>query len=56
MLLCNKNKGDTMKNVVVVPSEKGKFKVLVNFIKRGVDYSTEALAEAQANKIRQATC
>jgi len=40
------------KVVLVVPAEKGKFKVLVNFIQRGVEYSTRAIAEHEADKIR----
>jgi len=46
-----------MKKVVVVPTGKGKFKILVNFIQRGVDYSTKAIADHQAELIRSsATC
>jgi len=45
-----------MKNVIVVPAEKGKFKVLVNFIQRGIAYASKELAEAEANKLKQATC
>ena len=46
-----------MKNVTVVPADKGKFKVLVNFIQRGIEYSSEALANIEADKVRtKATC
>ena len=40
-----------MPKVVVVADGK-KFKVLVNFIQRGVSYSTKELAEQEANKLR----
>ena len=43
-------------NIVVVPAEKGKFKVLVNFIQRGIEYSTKAQAEKEACNLKQATC
>jgi len=45
-----------MKNIIVVPAEKGKFKVLVDFIQRGIEYSSEALAKQEANKLTKATC
>lgn len=41
-----------MAYISVVPAEKGKFKVLVNFIQRGISYSTQALAQKEANKIK----
>ena len=42
-----------MPKVMVVPaSKKGKFKVLVNYIQEGIDYSDEALANKEADKIR----
>ena len=41
-----------MSRVDVVPAEKGKYKVLVNFIQRGIEYSSKALAEHEADKIR----
>ena len=44
------------KDIRVVPSEKGKFKVMVNFIQRGIDYATEQLAQAQAEKLKTAPC
>ena len=40
-----------MPRVDVVPASKGKFKVLVNFIQRGIDYSSEEMAIREANKI-----
>jgi hypothetical protein len=41
-----------MPDVRVVPADKkGKFKVLVNFIQRGIDYPSKELAEAEAKKI-----
>jgi hypothetical protein len=35
----------------VVPADKGKFKILVNFIKEGIDYSTATLANQEAKKL-----
>ena len=35
----------------VVPAGKGTFKVLVNFIQRGVTYHTAKLANGEANKV-----
>ena len=41
-----------MASIVVVPAEdKKKFQVLVNFIQRGVDYSTVALANLEAQRL-----
>ena len=40
-----------MPRIVVVEDGK-KFKVLVNFIQRGVSYSTKELAEQEAKKLR----
>ena len=45
-------RGKPMSRIDVVPAEKGKFKVLVNFIQRGIEYSSKALAEHEADKIR----
>lgn len=42
-----------MPDVIVRPAGNGKYKVLINYIQRGVDYSSEALAEQEANKIRK---
>jgi len=43
-----------MNDVRVVKSEKGgRFKVLVNYIQQGVEYSSEELATRQANIIKQ---
>ena len=41
-----------MDQIAVVPSERGKFKVLVNFIQRGIDYATARLANLEAGKIK----
>jgi hypothetical protein len=43
---------ESMPSVVVVPTGKGKFKVLVNFIQRGCDYSSQEQAELEAQKVR----
>ena len=37
--------------VRVVKGENGKYKVLVNFIQQGIEYSNESLARLEANKI-----
>jgi len=42
--------------IVVVPAGNGKWKVLVNFIQRGIEYSNKALAEQEAEKLRSASC
>ena len=42
-----------MPKVIVVAAEKGKYKVLVNYIQQGSEYSCEAMAEAQAILIRK---
>ena len=39
-------------NVSVIPLGNGRFKVLVNFIQRGVPYSSKALADKEADKIK----
>ena len=41
-----------MPNVSVVPADKGKFKVLINFIQQGCDYSSQEQAELEASKVR----
>jgi hypothetical protein len=40
-----------MSRIDVVPAEKGRFKVLVNFMQRGVAYSNPALANKEATAI-----
>jgi hypothetical protein len=42
-----------MSRIDVVPADKGKFKVLVNFVQRGIDYSSKSLAEHEADKLRK---
>ena len=42
-----------MPTIIVVPAEKGRFKVLVNYIQRGIEYTTKELAEREANKIKE---
>lgn len=39
-------------SIIVVPAEKGRFKVLVNGIQQGVAYSNEIHAEKEAEAIR----
>ena len=40
-----------MSRIDVVPADKGKFKVLVNFVQHGVPYTTAALANQEAKKV-----
>jgi len=42
-----------MPSVVVAPVGNGKYKVLINYVQHGIDYSSEALAQNEANKIRK---
>lgn len=42
-----------MKNIIVVPADKGKYKVLINYIQQGIQYSSKELAEHEADKIRK---
>jgi len=40
-----------MSRVDVIKAEKGKFKVLVNFIQQGVHYTTSSIANREATAI-----
>lgn len=42
-----------MPDVRVVPAEKGKYKVLINYLQQGIDYTSEQLAVQEANKIKE---
>jgi len=42
-----------MSLIIVTPAEKGKWKVLINYIQQGIDYSSKELAEKEANTIRK---
>lgn len=42
-----------MPTVTVTQGSKGKFKVLINYIQRGPEYSTKAIADHEASKIRE---
>lgn len=42
----------TNKNIIVVPAEKGKHKVLVNYIQHGIAFASEALANKHADELR----
>jgi len=42
-----------MSRIDVVPAEKGKFKILVNFIQRGIEYVSPDLANQEAIAIHQ---
>jgi len=41
------------KSIFVVPAEKGKFKVLVCFIQRGIDFSDAKMANREAKRLAQ---
>ena len=48
----------TMKDIRVVPAgrdgkDKGKFKVLINFIQIGVEYTSETQAQKEANDLKR---
>jgi len=43
-----------MSRIDVIPDEDDKFKVLINFVQQGVSYSTVALANQEAAKLRDA--
>jgi len=38
--------------ITVTPAEKGKFKVSINYIQEGVEYSSKELANSEARKLR----
>ena len=40
-----------MSRIDVVSADKHKFKVMLNFIQRGVEYSNEATANGEAQKL-----
>jgi len=40
-------------HVDVVPTENGKWKVLVDFIQRGIDYSSEKMAQMEKAKLEK---
>ena len=42
-----------MKNIKVIPIEKGKYKVLVNYIQHGINFSCKPLAEKHAEELRK---
>jgi len=42
-----------MSRIDVVPADKEKFKVLVNFMQRGVPYSTAAYANKEATAVHK---
>jgi len=41
-----------MPNVIVSSTESGKYKVMVNYLQRGIEYASEKLAEQEASKLR----
>lgn len=50
----SKGENEMIADVTVKPTEDGKkYKVMVNCIKRGADYSSEATAQSEATKLRQ---
>ena len=40
--------------IKVVPADGGKWKILINWIQRGKDYTSKEIAENEANKLREA--
>ena len=42
-----------MNNIIVAPSENGKYKVLYNYIQHGIEYSTEVQANKEANTLKE---
>jgi len=50
------NKGENNmsdKSVFVVPAEKGKFKVLVCYIQRGINFNDASKANSEATKVAE---
>jgi hypothetical protein len=41
------------KDIRVVPTPEGNWKVLINFIQLGIDYSDKKLAESEAKKAKK---
>lgn len=41
-----------MPSIVVADAGKGKFKVMVNYIQKGISYSSKEVADKEAQKIR----
>jgi hypothetical protein len=39
--------------ISIEPAEKGKYKVLVNYIQQGIDYSSKELAEKEAEDFKR---
>jgi len=42
-----------MTTIIVKPTDHGKFKILINYIQCGINYSSEILANQEANKLRK---
>jgi len=38
--------------VQVLPGDKGKWRVMINFIQHGVQYQSKEIAESEANKVK----
>ena len=53
LMYAYKTKGGKMKSIIVTPAENGKFKVLVNYIQHGIEYSSKVQAEKEAEILRQ---
>jgi len=49
----NRKGRNTMPSVVIVETEGGKYRVLINYVQRGIDYSSRTLAESEAGKLRR---
>jgi hypothetical protein len=46
-------KEEQMSRIDVVPAEKKKFKILVNFIQRGIEFNSDSLANKEAEKLHE---
>ena len=44
--------GESKMSIMVVPADKGRFKVLDNYIQHGIEYSSKDLANSEANRLR----
>ena len=40
-------------SIIVVPADKGKWKVMVDYIQHGIEYSNQALANKEAQTVRE---
>jgi hypothetical protein len=52
MLRSSHNKGDRMNRIDVTPAERGKWKVLHNFIQYGIEHTTKEQADKEAQTLK----